>query len=224
MKVLVVEDDPQLALWLRDTLGAAFGAADVVGSLEEGRAAVAVMPFDLVVLDRRLPDGDGLELLPTLRQQRPCPATLMVTAMDDATDIVRALDGGADDYIAKPFEPIELVARARAVLRRVSVDQGATVAICNLSFDVTNRMAYVDGRAITVPRRELAILEALIRRSGRVVPRGTLEAAVYGFDEEIQSNAIDAHVSRLRRRLRESNCAATIRPIRGLGYLLAGEE
>ena len=224
MKVLVVEDDPQLALWLRDTLAAAFGAADMVGSLEEGRAAVAVMPFDLVVLDRRLPDGDGLEMLPMLRQQRPCPATLMVTAIDDATDIVRALDGGADDYIAKPFEPIELVARARAVLRRVSVDQGAPVAICNLSFDVANRMAYVDGRAIAVPRRELAILEALIRRSGRVVLRGTLEAAVYGFDEEIQSNAIDAHVSRLRRRLRESNCAATIKPIRGLGYLLAGEE
>jgi DNA-binding response OmpR family regulator len=85
-------------------------------------------------------------------------------------------------------------------------------------------MAYVDGRAIAVPRRELAILEALIRRSGRVVLRGTLEAAVYGFDEEIQSNAIDAHVSRLRRRLREGNCTATIRPIRGLGYLLAGEE
>jgi DNA-binding response OmpR family regulator len=224
MKVLVVEDDTQLALWLRDTFLAAFGAADAVGSLEEGRAAVAVMPFDLVVLDRRLPDGDGLELLPILRQHRPCPATLMVTAIDDATDIARALDGGADDYIAKPFEPIELVARARAVLRRVSVDQGATATICNLSFDVANRMASVDGRAVAVPRRELAILEALIRRPGRVVLRGTLEAAVYGFDEEIQSNAIDSHVSRLRRRLRESNCVATIRPIRGLGYLLAGED
>jgi two-component system, OmpR family, response regulator len=224
LRVLVVEDDLQLACWLRNTLAATFGAADTVGSLEEGRAAVAVRSFDLVILDRRLPDGDGLALLPILRQQRPCPATMMVTALDDATDIVRALDGGADDYIAKPFEPAELVARARAVLRRLSADQGATVTIGNLGFDVTNRMVLVDGRAIAVPRRELAILEALIRRFGRVVLRGTLEAAAYDFDEEIQSNAIDAHISRLRRRLRESNCTVIIRPIRGLGYLLAGEE
>ena len=224
MRVLVIEDDPQLASWLHEILAAAFGAADTVGSLEEGRAAITVKPFDLVILGRRLSDGDGMELLPTLRRQRPRPATVMVTALDDATDVVRALDGGADDYIAKPFQPAELVARARAVLRRLSVDQGMHVTIANLSFDVANRIVYVDGRSIAVPRRELAILETLIRRHGRVVRRSMLEAAVYGFNEEILSNAIDAHVSRLRRRLRESNCAALIRPIRGLGYLLADEE
>ena len=103
----------------------------------------------------------------------------LVTALDDAIDIVRAPDGGADDYIAKPLEPAEVVARARAVLRRLSADQGATVTIGNLGLDVSNRMVRVDGRATAVPRRELAILEALIRRFGRVVLRGARSGGLW---------------------------------------------
>jgi DNA-binding response OmpR family regulator len=223
VRVLVVEDDPQLGPWLRDALAAALGSSDLVTTLDEGRAAVAVRNFELVVVDRGLPDGDGLALLPDLRQQKPSPATIVLTALDDPADIARALDNGADDYVAKPFEPIELVARAKAVLRRLFLDRGAVVSIGNLSYDIVNRAVCIDQKPIVVPRRELAILEAMVRRSGRVVLRGTLEAAAYGFDDEIQSNAIEAHVSRLRRRLREANCKVTIRPVRGLGYLLNGE-
>ncbi|MEW6639048.1 MAG: response regulator transcription factor [Pseudomonadota bacterium] len=223
MRVLVVEDDPQLGPWLRDALANAFGSSDMVTTLDEGRAAVRVRNFELVVIDRGLPDGDGLALLPDLRQQKPSPATVVLTALDDPLDIARALDDGADDYLAKPFEPIELVARAKAVLRRLFLDRGGVVSVGNLSYDIINRAVLVDDSPIIVPRRELAILEAMVRRTGRVVLRETLEVAAYGFEDEIQSNAIEAHVSRLRRRLREANCKVAIRPIRGLGYLLSGE-
>lgn len=223
MRVRVVEDDPQLGPWLRDTLATAFGASDMVTTLEEGRAAVAVRSFELVVIDRGLPDGDGLALLRDLKQQKPSPATIVLTALDDPLDIARALDDGADDYVAKPFEPIELIARAKAVLRRLFLDRGAIVRIGNLSYDVLNRKVCVDHAPIVVPRRELAILEAMVRRIGRVVLRETLEVAAYSFDDEIQSNAIEAHVSRLRRRLRAANCKVVIKPVRGLGYLLSGE-
>lgn len=223
MRVLVVEDDPQLGPWLRDALANAFGSSDMVTTLDEGRAAVRVRNFELVVIDRGLPDGDGLALLPDLRQQKPSPATVVLTALDDPVDIARALDDGADDYLAKPFEPIELVARAKAVLRRLFLDRGGVVSVGNLSYDIINRAVLVDDNPIIVPRRELAILEAMVRRTGRVVLRETLEVAAYGFEDEIQSNAIEAHVSRLRRRLREANCKVAIRPIRGLGYLLSGE-
>lgn len=223
MRVLVVEDDPQLGPWLRDTLATAFGSSDMVTTLDEAKAAVAVRNFELVVIDRGLPDGDGLALLPDLRQQKPSPATVVLTALDDPIDIARALDDGADDYVAKPFEPIELVARAKAVLRRLFLDRGAVVNIGNLSYDIVNRVVFIDQNPIVVPRRELAILEAMVRRTGRVVLRETLEVAAYGFEDEIQSNAIESHVSRLRRRLRDANCKVAIRPVRGLGYLLSGE-
>ena len=223
MRVLVVEDDPQLGPWLRDALATAFGSSDIVTTLDEARAAVAVRNFELVVIDRRLPDGDGLALLPDLRQQKPNPATVVLTALDDPIDIARALDDGADDYVAKPFEPIELVARAKAVLRRLFLERGAVVSIGNLSYDIVNRVVCIDQNPIVVPRRELAILEAMVRRTGRVVLRETLEVAAYGFEDEIQSNAIESHVSRLRRRLRDANCKVAIRPVRGLGYLLSGE-
>jgi DNA-binding response OmpR family regulator len=220
---LIVEDDPQLGPWLRDALATTFGSSDMVTSLSEGRAAVAVRNFDLVVIDRRLPDGDGLELLPDLKQLQPRPATVVLTALDDPADVARALDGGADDYVAKPFEPIELIARAKAVLRRLFLDNGAVVSIANLSYDIVGRVVSVDQNPIVVPRRELAILEAMVRRAGRVVLRETLEIAAYGFEDDIQSNAVESHVSRLRVRLRKANCRVKIRPVRGLGYLLSAE-
>lgn len=224
LRLLIVEDDATLGRWLCETLALAVGAADLVTTLDEAQAAITVRSFDLVIVDRRLPDGDGLDLLHRLRKRWPRAGALVLTALDDPNDIARALDRGADDYLAKPFEPIELIARAKAVLRRLHLDNGGAVQIGNLSFDIADRSAKVDGEPLIVSRRELALLEALVRRAGQVVLRETLESAVYGFDDEIQSNAIDAHISRLRTRLRENNCIATIRPIRGLGYLLSSTE
>jgi two-component system OmpR family response regulator len=222
--VLVVEDDPQLGPWLREAFAAAFGTSDIVASLDEARAAVAAREFDLVIIDRGLPDGDGFELLRDLRQRQPSPAIIVLTAHDDPVMIARALDEGADDYVSKPFAPIELVARARAVIRRLLLNKGAVITIGNLTYDSVNRAVYVDQNPIVVPRRELAILEALVRRAGWVVQRSTLELAAYGFEDLIQSNAIEAHVSRLRRRLREANCKVRILPVHGLGYLINDEQ
>jgi len=220
LRLLVIEDDGQLGPWLRTALADAVGGADLVATLDEALAAVAVRQFDLIVLDRRLPDGDGVGLLARIRQLQPRPGVLVLTALDDPNDIARALDAGADDYLAKPFEPIELIARAKAVIRRLQLDQRDRVTVANLLFDMASMAAYVDGEPIVVPRRELALLEALARRAGQVVLRETLEGAAYGFGDEIQSNAIDAHVSRLRKRLRNNGCKATIKSLRGLGYLL----
>lgn len=221
MRLLVVEDDGQLGPWLQAELAGALGGADLVATLDDAFAAITVRQFDLIVIDRRLPDGDGIGLLTRLIQLHPRPGILILTALDEPNDIARALDSGADDYLVKPFEPVELIARAKAVVRRLRLHQGGRVTIANLTFDSGARMAYVDGEPLVIPRRELALLEALARRCGQVVLRDTLEAAAYDFDDEIQSNAIDAHISRLRKRLRESGCVARIKTLRGLGYLLS---
>lgn len=221
MRLLIVEDDSQLGPWLQLELANAMGGADLVGTLDEASAAIAVRQFDLIVLDRGLPDGDGVDLLARIRQLHPRPGVLVLTALDDPNEVAQALDAGADDYLAKPFEPIELLARVKAVIRRLQLDQRGRVTVANLTFEPASRMVYVDDEPLVIPRRELALLEALVRRSGQVVLRDTLETAAYGFDDEIQSNAIDAHISRLRKRLRENGCSAIIRPLRGLGYLLS---
>lgn len=221
MRLLVIEDDAELGPWLRDALEKALGGADLVATLDEARAALQVRPFDLVVMDRRLPDGDAAGLIATMRRLNPRPSILVLTALDDPNDIAKALDAGADDYLAKPFEPIELIARAKAVLRRNQLDQKGITSVGNLRFDTFARTAYVDDQPLILPRRELALLEALMRRVGQIVLRENLENAVYGFDDEIQSNAIDAHLSRLRKRLREHGCQAEIKPLRGIGYLMA---
>lgn len=220
MRVLVVEDDSELAAWLQSTLTSTIGVTDVLDSIGEAEAALLTYQFNLVVVDRRLPDGDGLTLLPALKNCSPQPATLFLTALDDPNDIALALDRGADEYVGKPFEPAELVARAKAVLRRYALDQRGTGQIGNLSFDLHHRSVLVNHDPVEVPRRELAILEALVRRAGRVVQRETLELSVYRMDDEIESNAIDSHVSRLRRRLRQAGCDAQIRAVRGVGYLM----
>ena len=221
MRVLVIEDDPDLGAWLRATLTQALGPCDLVTSLEDARAAIAVAAFDLVVIDRQLPDGEGMSLIGELRALRPQPGTILLTALDDPEEIASALDGGADDYVGKPFEPAELIARMRAVLRRLSAARDTGIRVGNLRFDSVQRSVHRDDMPIVLPRRELALLELLARRAGRVVMREALEGAVYCFDDDIQSNALDSHVSRLRRRLREADCDVVIRAVRGVGYMLS---
>lgn len=220
MRLLIIEDDADLGRWLQAALEKELGGADRVATLDEALAALQVKPFDLIVMDRRLPDGDTIDLIDTIRRLRPRPSILVLTALDDPKDIARALDAGADDYLGKPFEPVELIARAKAVLRRNRPDEKGMSCVANLRFDTFARVAYVDDQPLILPRRELALLEALVRRSGQVVLRESLESAAYGFDDEIQSNAIDAHLSRLRKRLREVGCHAEIKPLRGIGYLM----
>jgi DNA-binding response OmpR family regulator len=178
----------------------------------------------VLLLDRQLPDGDGLLLIAALRADgNPLPV-LVLTARGDLADRVAGLEDGADDYLGKPFAFEELLARLRVLLRRPTTLQARVVRVGRLSFDFTHQEASVDGKHLEMPRRELLVLSALVRRMGRMVLRSFLMEAVFGLDDEIQSNALDTHVSRLRRKLADADAGVIINGIRGFGYLLREAE
>ena len=221
MRVLLVEDDPELGRSLATRLAGDGYVVDLVVCLGEGIEAVMSAPYRAVLLDRRLPDGDGLALLPVIRTRSPAPPVLVLSALDDVPDRVAGLDAGAEDYLVKPFAYEELRARLLARLRRSPQEAPeAPLSVGRLRYDLRTREARVDEAALTLTRRELAILDALMRRAGRVVMRENLEAQVYGFDDEIQSNALEAHVSRLRKRLSEAGAGVLLHGVRGVGYML----
>ncbi|WP_394539944.1 response regulator transcription factor [Lysobacter enzymogenes] len=220
MRILLIEDEPELAAALVAALKRYGMVADHAGSLAEGEAAAASQAHDVIVLDRGLPDGDGLALIPRLHARGLDTPVIVLTARGDLGDRVVGLDAGADDYLVKPFAVEELLARLRALRRRPPRAETDSVRIGKLAFDLDARTGEVDGRALELPRRELLLLEALLRRRGRTVLREVIEQAVYGYDDEIQSNTLDAHVSRLRRRLAEAGAGVEIHGIRGVGYLL----
>lgn len=224
MRLLLLEDEKELADLMARRLSAENYVVDCFSKLEDAKAAVTLCHYDALVVDRRLPDGDGIDLLKNLVSSRPRPPALVLSAMADLEDRVAGLDGGADDYLAKPFAPEELSARLRAILRRSPVIAKRTVEIGRLVFDLNDRSAVVDGVVLQMPRREGIILENLVRRAGRVVLRETLESAIYGFDDEIASNSLEAQISRLRRRFRDRQAGVTIHVMRGVGYLLTAER
>jgi DNA-binding response OmpR family regulator len=193
---------------------------DHAPTLAEAEEAISADVHAAVLLDRQLPDGDGLTLIPKLRARADGVPIIVLTARGELADRVAGLDCGADDYLAKPFAVEELLARLRAVLRRPAGLQPDILHAGRLAFDFGHREASIDGAPLELPRRELLVLEALVRRMGRTVLRSALEEAVYSFDDEIQSNALDTHVSRLRRKLSEADARVEIHGIRGVGYLL----
>lgn len=217
MRVLLVEDEPAMAELVAGSVGENGFVVDRATSLLEARVALARGSYALVLLDRRLGDGDGLSLLPSIRSRQPGAAVIALSALDAVHHRVAGLDAGADDYLTKPFAATELLARMRAALRRSG--GGVPPVSCGaLRFDLASREATVSGSPLVLNRRELALLEALIRRVGRVVQRDTLIEEVYGPVDNIQSNALDAQVSRLRGRLAAAGVA--IHPVRGVGYML----
>jgi len=220
MRILLVEDEAEMAGALASALKRYDMIVDHVPTLAEAEEAISADVHAAVLLDRQLPDGDGLALIPKLRARADGVPIIVLTARGELADRVAGLDSGADDYLAKPFAVEELLARLRAVLRRPAGVQPDIIRAGRLAFDFGHREASVDGAPLELPRRELLVLEALVRRMGRTVLRSALEEAVYSFDDEIQSNSLDAHVSRLRRKLADGNAGAEIHGIRGVGYLL----
>jgi two-component system, OmpR family, response regulator len=220
MRVLLVEDESEMRRAVLANLRSAGFIADAVGTVDEARSSVSIIRYGLVLLDRRLPDGDGLSLIPHVRRVQPWVPVILVSALDQIADKIRGLDMGADDYLTKPFDADELMARVRAALRRPGGEQTPPVLCGRLSFDLASREVIVAGQPLVLKRRELSLLEALMRRAGRVVLRDQLLEDVYGFDDDIQSNTLDAHISRLRGRLAKAQAGVVIHPVRGVGYCL----
>jgi DNA-binding response OmpR family regulator len=224
MRLLVVEDEPRISEILKQALPQAGFIADFVSLCADGRAALASCPYDAAILDLGLPDGDGLQLLSEVRRAGNSIPILILTARDAVEDRVHGLDGGADDYLVKPFAITELIARTKALLRRPGGALGTILKAGNIDLDTLGRDVRIGATTVQLARRECAILEHLMRRLGRVVPKAVLEEKLYGLDDELGSNAVPVHVHHLRRKLADATATAEIHTVRGVGYLLADKK
>ncbi|WP_295531324.1 response regulator transcription factor [uncultured Pseudacidovorax sp.] len=217
MRILLVEDDLNLADAVCSYLRAKAFIVDAVPSLADARAALASAHYAAVLLDLHLGDGDGLMLMPGLRTLPERPIVIVLTARDQVSDRIRGLDAGADDYLIKPYDPAELLARLRAVERRRSSVESSTVRLGSLEIDLGNDQARVHGVPVTLTQKEWALLRVMASRPDRIHSREALLDALYGFDDDTDSNTLEVFVSRLRRKLGRSH----IQTLRGLGYRLA---
>lgn len=220
MKLLLIEDVPPLAALTREALQGEGFTVDVAASLEQAAAMLAVAPPDVIVLDLGLPDGDGLDLLNRLRASGSAVPVLVVTARAGLNDRIAGLDRGADDYMVKPAAPAEIAARCRALLRRPGGLLGRRFQLGALRFETVSRSVFVADQPVPLARRELDVLEVLLRKQGQTVPRRMIEDAIYAMDEAPGPNALEASISRLRRQLAEAGAGVEIHTIRGIGYLI----
>ena len=221
LRILLVEDEPALAREIVRALEREGWPLDHVASLADAFEAVIQFPYRVVLLDRTLPDGDGIALIPAAKLRPSRPSIIFLTARDAVADRIEGLDAGADDYLVKPFALEELLARVRVACRRpIAGNPPEPISVARLSFDPATREVRIGERPLALSRRELALLELLVRRSGRVVQRTHLESELYGFDAEVSTNALETLVSRLRRRLEDSEAGLHLRTIRGVGYML----
>lgn len=218
MRVLVVEDDVRLAPLLTRHISQLGLACDRAGSLAEADELLFLHEYDLVILDRRLPDGDGLSLCASLRQGGAKTAVLVLTVLDSSEDTVQGLAQGADDYLPKPFDFRVLEARLKALLRRRELALVQDLAFGDLRLDLWKREAFCEARRLPLTAKELAILEALLQAQGGLVTRSQLFEYAWGEEQEPMSNTIEVLVSRLRRRLAEAGSKVQIRGVRGSGY------
>ena len=218
MTILLVEDDRELAAELTKALRKE-GLA--VNHVETGKAALHVIdtePPDIVILDLGLPDLDGLDVLGKIRSHSPELPVLLLTARASLDDKVAGLDKGADDYLAKPFEIAELVARLRALGRRINTAASHIISIGNVRLDASSQQAFLHDTPVELPRREYMLLHALMENAGRVQTRDLLERKLYSWGEEVSSNALEVHIHHLRKKLGTD----FIKTVRGVGYKVGG--
>jgi two-component system OmpR family response regulator len=220
MRSLVIEEEPQIGAHLGRLLGQLHGIVDIVASVSDARQALSNFKYDLAIIDRMLPDGDALDIVTALSQLPERPAIIMLTAKDAKEDVIDGLNCGADDYLGKPFEPQEFIARVRAVLRRPRLLIPSVLSFGNVELNVGTNEAVVADNMVLLRRREALILEALLMRRDRVIARAALIEETYGFDDEIESNTLEAQVSRLRKKLAELGGDIEIRSMRSIGYIL----
>jgi DNA-binding response OmpR family regulator len=224
VRILVVEDNDSLAALLADSLGKAGFAVDCMATLADAAAAAETARYDAVILDRSLPDGDGLALIGRLRAGGIATPVLILSARDRVEDRIQGLNSGADDYLPKPFALDELTARLNALLRRPAAVLPTCQVVGNVAMDDATQEVEVAGRKVDLTRRERALLRIFIRSNGRLVSRATLEEALFGFNEEVGSNAIDVYIHRLRKRLEAVGATAQVHTERGIGFRFAAGE
>lgn len=220
MRILLVEDDAAVAAGLEAGLALSDFVVDIVTTLDGARGALSAIDYDAAVLDRRLPDGDGLTLLQEWRRAGIAMPVLMLTARDAVASRVEGLQGGADDYLVKPFDLDELTARLQALLRRSAGQVDRSLRHGRLALDPVARSVTLDGAPVVLVRRELMLLEALMRARGRILSADQLKDRLYGIDDEVESNALNVHIYQLRRKLGRH----VIETVRGVGYRLGGPQ
>ena len=224
MRLLLIEDHERFSKFVKNGLEKEGFTVDAVDTASSGEAARATVKYGTIILDLGLPDADGLDMLRSWRDAGVETSVLILTACDGIDDRVRGLNSGGDDYLLKPFAMEELVARIRALLRRPGGGLGLVITAGNGSFDTTAREAQVNDRTISIPRRELGVLEDLMRLASHVVSKDVLEDKIYGFGKEVSSNSVEVHVLRLRKRLAGSGANVSVHTLRGVGYLLSEES
>jgi DNA-binding response OmpR family regulator len=220
MRALILEDDARLRSLVVRTLTRAGLACDEAAKVEEAEELLELHAYDLLVLDRRLPDGEGLDVCRRARKRGFTQSILMLTALDDADSTVEGLSEGADDYLGKPFDLEVLAARAKALLRRNDRRPAADLTSGDLRLDPGKRAAWKGTELLALTAREFAILEILLRRPGAVVSREEILEQAWGEREEPMSNTVDVLIARLRRKIDLPKKASRIETVRGMGYRL----
>ncbi len=220
MRILLVEDDAVLGAAVRDQAVADGHSVDWALRLSDARDALLSAPYDLVLLDLMLPDGRGLDFLKSRRQAGDVTPFVVLTALDQISDRIDALDAGSDDYLIKPFDLYELSARIRAVSRRYSGNPNPLVVFGELEIDLANCSIRRAGKSVQLTRREWSLFEAFVQRPNQLMSKSQLEDRLYSFDSEVESNTIEVYIGRLRRKLG----AQVVETVRGLGYRLGKAE
>jgi len=224
MRLLIIEDNERLAGLIAEGLARHGYACDSARRLSEADDHVATADYDAIILDLGLPDGDGLKWLARARRNARMMPALILTARGALGDRIAGLDAGADDYLVKPAEIDEIAARLRALLRRPGNRAPTVMTSGALAFDTASRMGTVGGKSLDLSRREADLLELLMRREGSVVQRGSIEEALYSFNDPVSPNALEAVISRLRRKLEENGLNERLHTVRGVGYMLSGAQ
>ncbi len=219
VRILLVEDDQALARALESFLRGKDFVVDTASTVAAAKLALPLAEWGAVLLDLHLPDGDGLSMVPVVRRRYPDASVIILTARDQITDRVRGLDSGADDYLVKPFDPEELLARLRAVERRRFSGTSSIVTVGDLSVDLSRSTVTVRGEPVVLTAKEWTLLRVVAARPDRVHSKAALSSALYGFDDDVGSNTLEVFVSHLRRKLGR-NCIQTLR---GQGYRLTGD-
>ncbi len=223
MRLLYVEDNEKLAQNICASLHNHNFVVDTVHTGEDALHSVKSYIYDAIILDLGLPDMDGLDVLDEIKQINADTPVLICTARDALDDRISGLDAGSDDYLVKPFEVTELVARIRALLRRPGGALGVTLDAGNIKLDTIDRSVTIGGNPAKFSRRELDLLELFMRRKGRVLSKNTIENALYSFNEPPTPNAIEVATHRLRKKLIKLECTASVHTLRGIGYLMQEE-